>query len=122
MEWEPGTKFYLPTLQRYAIVEDSGAAGAPDGTDTHLDIWIDGQDGTKQATDKCESAFTGKVPAQVNPPNNLPVMAGPIYANQKCNIPAQPQDRGTYHDPGNDDENDDDGPSQHHHGRHGDDS
>jgi hypothetical protein len=84
------------------IVEDSGAAKQPAGTDTHLDMWIGGQDGTKQATDDCENTFTGRVPAQVDPPDNLPVMAGPIFANQKCNIPAQPADMGTYKDAGGD--------------------
>ncbi|MDT7631523.1 MAG: hypothetical protein QOI50_3453, partial [Pseudonocardiales bacterium] len=44
----------------------------------------------------------GRVAAQVNPPDNLPVMAGPIFANQKCNIPAQPADMGTYKDAGGD--------------------
>jgi hypothetical protein len=99
-EWKPGTKFYLPTVQRYVIVEDSGAAPAPPGTDTHLDMWIGGQDGTKETTDDCESQFTGTVPAQVNPPDGLPVMAGPIYANHRCNIPPQPDNLGTYQDPG----------------------
>jgi hypothetical protein len=102
MAWQPGTKFYLPTVQRYVIVEDSGAAKQPAGTDTHLDMWIGGQDGTKQATDDCENEFTGRVPAQVDPPDNLAVMAGPIFANQKCNIPAQPADMGTYKDAGGD--------------------
>jgi hypothetical protein len=118
MAWKPGTKFYLPTVQRYVIVEDSGAADPPDGTDTHLDMWIGGQDGTKQATDDCENQLTGKVPAQVNPPDGLPVMAGAIYANQKCNIPPQPDDMGSYDDSGHDD-----GDSGHHghHGHHSDD-
>src|SRR5882757_9802246 len=44
MAWQPGTKFYLPTVRRYVIVEDSGAAKQPAGTDTHLDMWIGGQD------------------------------------------------------------------------------
>jgi hypothetical protein len=66
-------------------------------------MWIDGQDGTKQATDDCETEFTGRVPAQVNPPDNLPVMAGPIFANQKCNIPPQASNMGTYKDSEGDD-------------------
>ncbi|NMH96290.1 hypothetical protein [Pseudonocardia acidicola] len=102
MAWQPGTKFYLPTVERYVIVEDSGAARPPAGTDTHLDMWIDGQDGTQQADSVCESQFTGRVPAQLNPPDNLPVIPGPIYANGRCNIPAQPADRGTYKDSGSD--------------------
>jgi hypothetical protein len=124
MAWQPGTKFYLPSVQRYVIVEDSGAAKQPAGTDTHLDMWIDGQSGTKQATDDCENTFTGRVPAQVNPPGNLPVMAGPIFANQKCNVPPQAADMGTYQDSdsgdsGGSDSGGDSGGGHHHHSHHG---
>ncbi|MDT7606861.1 MAG: hypothetical protein QOG96_1364 [Pseudonocardiales bacterium] len=89
MAWQPGTRFYLPTVKRYVIVEDSGASRAPAGTDTHLDMWIGGQDGTLAATNACEDSLTGRVAAELNPPNNLPVIVGPIYANQRCDIPAQ---------------------------------
>jgi hypothetical protein len=89
MAWQPGSRFYLPTVKRYVIVEDSGASRAPAGTDTHLDMWIGGQDGTLAATNACEDSLTGRVAAELNPPNNLPVIVGPIYANQRCNIPAQ---------------------------------
>jgi len=101
-EWQPGTKFYLPTVQRYVIVEDSGAAKAPPGTDTHLDLWSAGQDGTKPDVDTCMEKFTGRVPAQLNPPDGLPVMTGPIYTGNKCNIPPQPDNLGTYDNPGGD--------------------
>jgi hypothetical protein len=95
MDWNPGTRFYLPSVKRYVMVEDSGAAKPPSGADTHLDMWIGGQDGTKDTTDDCEDQLTGNVPAIVNPPQNEPVMAGPIFASGKCNIP--PQDNsGTY--------------------------
>jgi hypothetical protein len=114
-DWQPGTKFYLPTVQRYVMVEDSGAAKPPSGDDTHLDMWIGGQDGTKQATDDCEDQLTGNVPAQVNPPGNLPVMAGPIFAGGKCNIPPQDNTDGTY-------KGSSDSGSGHHHHHHSDDS
>ncbi|GAA5158481.1 hypothetical protein GCM10023321_38330 [Pseudonocardia eucalypti] len=97
MDWPPGTKFYLPTVRRYVIVEDSGAAKPPAGADTHLDMWIGGQDGTKAATDACENEFTGNVPAQVDPPADQPVTEGPIFAGGRCNIPPQADDLGTYH-------------------------
>jgi hypothetical protein len=60
------------------------------------------------------------VAAQVNPPDNLPVMAGPIFANQKCNIPAQPADMGTYKDASGDsgDSDSDGGSGSGHHGHH----
>ncbi|HEY2204722.1 MAG TPA: hypothetical protein VGH99_09640 [Pseudonocardia sp.] len=138
MDWQPGTKFYLPSVQRYVIVEDSGAAKAPGGTDTHLDMWIDGQSGTKQSTDACESLFTGKVPAQVNPPDNMKVMTGPIFAGARCNLPAQPENLGTYKNAdgdgdsgdggsgddgsGDDGSGDDGGGGGHGHHHHGDDS
>jgi len=129
MAWQPGTKFYLPSVQRYVIVEDSGAAKQPAGTDTHLDMWIDGQDGTKQATDDCENTFTGRVPAQVNPPDNLPVMAGPIFAGGKCNVPPQAADLGSYNDSSGDGSSDsdnsgggDDGGSSNHSHHHNDDN
>ncbi|HZZ51955.1 MAG TPA: hypothetical protein VFE65_34095 [Pseudonocardia sp.] len=123
MDWQPGTKFYLSSVQRYVIVEDSGAAKPPSGDDTHLDMWIGGQDGTKATTDACENELTGNVPAQASPPANLPVMAGPIFAGGKCNIPPQTQTQGTYKG-GNDDSSDsdsggdDDGSGGHHHHHH----
>jgi hypothetical protein len=121
-EWEPGTRFYLPTVQRYVVVEDSGAAREPKGTDTHLDMWIGGEDGTKQATDACMNRFTGKVPAQVNPPDGLPVMGGEIFSGGQCHIPAQAENMGTYRNADSDDDDDDGGSddgghdSGHHHG------
>lgn len=118
-EWKPGTKFYLPTVQRYVIVEDSGAADAPAGTDAHLDMWSAGQDGTKQDVNACMASFTGKVPAQLNPPDGLPVMAGPIYAGHRCNIPPQPDNQGTYHSP---DTHRDNHHRHHHHSDDDDDS
>jgi hypothetical protein len=88
MKWKPGTRFYLPSVRRYVIVEDSGASPAPDGVDTHLDMWIGGQGGTRFATDDCMSRLTGRVPAILNPRPGLPVLRGPIFANRACHLPA----------------------------------
>lgn len=57
--------------------------------------------------------FTGKVPAQLNPPDGLAVMAGPIYATRKCNIPPQPDNLGTYDNPGGHRSSHDDSGSSH---------
>jgi LysM repeat protein len=86
MAWQPGTRFYLPSVKRYVIVEDSGASGASGGVDTHLDMWIDGEQGSRSATDACMDKVTGDVAAQLNPPAGLPVLAGPIFG-RSCNIP-----------------------------------
>jgi hypothetical protein len=88
MAWPAGTRFYLPSVKRYVIVEDSGASKAPSGTDGHLDMWIDGQGGTKSDTDDCMDQMTSEhAPAVINPRVGLPVLAGPIYAHNTCNIP-----------------------------------
>ena len=87
MKWKPGTRFYLPSVRRYVIVEDSGASPAPAGVDTHLDMWIGGRGGTRGATDDCMSKLTGTVPAVLNPSPGLPVIAGPIFGNRVCRIP-----------------------------------
>lgn len=86
--WKAGAKFYLPTVRRYVIVEDTGASAAPSGQDGHLDMWIGGQGGTRSATDACMDKITAKgVPAELNPPPDRPVLEGPIYADGRCNIP-----------------------------------
>jgi LysM repeat protein len=86
--WTAGSKFYLPTVKRYVIVEDTGASAAPAGQDGHLDMWIGGQGGTKSATDNCMDKITGtNVPATFNPPPNLPVIDGPVW-DQACHVPS----------------------------------
>jgi hypothetical protein len=85
--WKAGSKFYLPTVKRYVIAEDTGASPAPSGQDGHLDMWIGGKGGTKSATDSCMDKITGTgVPATFNPPANLPVISGPVW-NQSCRVP-----------------------------------
>ena len=88
MAWKGGTRFYLPTVQRYVIVEDSGASPAPSGQDGHLDMWVDGQGGSKSASDNCMDKITGTgIPAIMNPPPGKPVIVGPITSDGTCHIP-----------------------------------
>jgi hypothetical protein len=89
MAWKGGTRFYLPTVQRYVIVEDSGASPAPSGQDGHLDMWVDGQGGSKSTSDSCMDKITGTgIPAIMNPPAGKPVIVGPITSNGACHVPA----------------------------------
>lgn len=93
MSVPPGTRFYLPTLARYVIVEDNGASPVPARDDTHLDLWIDGQDGTKAADHFCALRITGtRVPAELNPPPGHPVTPGPIFTHGVCTAPPLPAD------------------------------
>jgi hypothetical protein len=89
--YPPGSRFYLPSIQRYVIAEDTGGPPGPPGTDTALNVWIDGRSGTPAEAEACEDLVTGggTTTAQFNPPPGLPVMAGPIYNNHTCNIPPQ---------------------------------
>jgi hypothetical protein len=84
MQFAQGTRFYLPTVRRYVIVEDSGAStyGLP-----HLDMWVDGRGGSIGAVENCMDAITGRVPAELNPPPGRPVLAGPISSGYGCHIP-----------------------------------
>lgn len=89
--YPPGSRFYVPSIQRYVIAEDTGAPPGPPGTDTTLNVWIDGRGGTPAEAEACEDQVTGggTTTAQLNPPPGLPVMPGPIYHNHACNIPPQ---------------------------------
>ena len=90
--WKSGARFYLPSVKRYVIVEDTGASKPPSGQDGHLDMWIGGQGGTKSATDECMNKITGTgKPAIANPPPNEPVLPGPVFANNTCNVPGTGQ-------------------------------
>ena len=89
MAFPAGSRFYLPTVRRYVIVEDSGASPAPSGTDGHLDMWVDGQDSTKSTSDTCMDKITSRsAPAIENPPPGLSVLPGPITRGGTCLIPA----------------------------------
>jgi hypothetical protein len=86
-KYRPGTRFYLPTVERYVIIEDTGASSASAGADTHLDMWVDGRDGSESAVQQCMDEITGSVPAEVNPPPGRTVLAGPIYSGHTCRVP-----------------------------------
>jgi hypothetical protein len=82
--FKPGTRFYLPSVKRYAIVEDSGASSS-DGN--HLDLWVDGENGSESAVESCMDRLTGNATAEVNPPPGRPVIASPIFAGS-CHLPS----------------------------------
>jgi LysM repeat protein len=86
--WKAGSRFYLPSVKRYVIVEDTGASPAPSGDAGHLDMWVDGQGGSKAESDKCMDQITSESATAIySPASTLPVQAGPITQNGKCNVP-----------------------------------
>lgn len=73
------TKFYVPGIHRYVVIEDSGATKF---SQPHLDIWS----GTTDNVEDCESKITKTEQIIVNPGPNHPVKAGPIATGSGCNI------------------------------------
>jgi hypothetical protein len=82
LQWPAGTRFYLPSLQRYLIVEDTcgdgGPDSCPDSTGNHLDVWVGGRSLSHAASDACEERITGTTTAVLNPAAGLAVTPGDI--------------------------------------------
>lgn len=102
LDFPAGTKFYVPNLRRYFIVEDACGDGkspqnvpchnlstAPKGTTLWIDLWVGGVGQTAKGTIACEEAITpldnGSNLRTViqNPVATYPVVAGQIY-NGTC--------------------------------------
>lgn len=96
-----GTRFYLPHLRRYVMVEDTCGDGpapqdgpchdlaqAPPGTTLWLDVWVDGRDGSPGDVEACAARLTGSGgrTAVLDPPPGLPVLAGPVFGT-RCALP-----------------------------------
>lgn len=93
LQFPAGTRFYLPHLRRYAIVEDicgdgpnpeitgcaRGSGGRP-----WLDIYVDGSRVDVDKANACMNRLTGYHEVIVNPGSGYPVTAGAI-AESGCN-------------------------------------
>ena len=92
LDWPAGTRFYDPQLRVYLGVEDTcgdgptpqdGAChvpgeGAAPGVTTQVDVWIDGRELSRDASDACAAAVTSSRWLIVNPPQGYPVVPGPV--------------------------------------------
>jgi hypothetical protein len=89
LDYEPGTRIYLPDVRRYFIVEDTcGDGPTPEdgpchsGAEEHgsasiwLDMWIGGQDESDRFARRCTLKVTGVRKAVFNPPDNYVVAPG----------------------------------------------
>jgi hypothetical protein len=87
LDYPPGTRFYLPSIQRYAIVEDI----CGDGPKPHLtgckrghkglpwlDIYVDGRKAGRKASDACMRRITGVQTFIINPHKDHPVIEGAL--------------------------------------------
>ena len=95
LDWPAGTRFYVPNIRRYLIVEDTcgdGSApqdgpchtGYPDDAQTWLDIWIGGEGGTDREARRCMSRITGVWTVLVDPVPGLATEPGPVYQPDGC--------------------------------------
>lgn len=75
-----GTRFYLPELKKYFIVEDlcGACSDGRNGGAYTLDIWVDGSDLSSGGAASCASRVTRVQPAIEDPRSNLPVASGSV--------------------------------------------
>lgn len=87
MDFPTGTRFYIPRLRKYAIVEDlCGDGKKPQHGPCHsgwegytwLDIYVDGSKAGNQVANECMAKITGIQPVIVRPKAMYRVQAGPI--------------------------------------------
>ncbi len=77
-----GTRFYLPEMRKYFIVEDICGACHRHSADVtyRLDIWLDGRSLPRSSARSCAYRITGNQPVVRNPPSGLAVRAGAVCA------------------------------------------
>ena len=87
-----GTRFYIPDLRRYFIVEDTcGDGSQPQNGPCHtgfqghvwLDIWVGGGSANVDNVYSCEDAITATHLVIENPAPNYAVISGPVF-NGSC--------------------------------------
>lgn len=93
LDFAEGTRFYLPRLRKYAIVEDvCGDGTRPQDGPCHtgfrghpwLDIWVGGRGLSAEAAEACARRITAIQDFVINPRPDLPVAAGEIA--QSCQV------------------------------------
>jgi hypothetical protein len=82
LQFKAGTRFYVPNVRAYLIVEDT--IGRHASGRVHLDMWAGGKSSTKRSAYNCMSHVTGNVLVIRNPSRNYAVVKGPLSANNKC--------------------------------------
>ncbi|MFF7361463.1 cysteine/serine endopeptidase inhibitor [Streptomyces sp. NPDC008125] len=98
LDYPAGTRFYMPKVRRYFIVEDACGDGgspqngpchsldtAPEGATTWLDMYLGGGDGdSDSAAHDCADRLTGLTTVVQDPADDLPVTEGALFSNDKC--------------------------------------
>lgn len=93
LDYATSTKFYIPALHRYFIVEDICGDGAtPQNGPCHtgylgnpwLDLWVGGNGTATSSVAACENLITNLHTVIQNPSANYIATSSPIFSNGKC--------------------------------------
>ncbi|MEH6834770.1 MULTISPECIES: hypothetical protein [Falsihalocynthiibacter] len=93
LDFPSGTRFYIGSIQKYAIVEDvCGDGPTPQGGPCHtgrnglpwLDIYVGGRRAGPEIADECMRRITAVHTFIINPRSGYPVIAGELSNN--CQI------------------------------------
>lgn len=77
--YAPGTRIYLESLRKYAVVEDlCGACGSNHGGRPHLDLYVGGENTSARAASSCARSITAVQSIVVNPKADYPVAPGEV--------------------------------------------
>lgn len=100
LDYPAGTRFYVPHLRRYVIVEDTcgdgptpqrlpchSLTGAPRGTTTWVDVYIGGgPTSSSTAAESCARKITGLRTLIVNPRSDYLTVSGPVLNGKTCTV------------------------------------
>jgi hypothetical protein len=86
LDYPYGTKFYIPNVRRYFVVQDTCAEchSTPSGASTWVDMWTAGNGTDNAGVLACEDAVTGNHTIIRNPDSNRAVVPGPLYRGTTC--------------------------------------
>jgi hypothetical protein len=95
LDWKAGTRFYVPNIRRYLIVEDTCGdgptpqdgpchTGYPRSASTWLDVWAGGEGGSRSGANSCLNQITGVWDVIVNPSASYAVTPGSVYSSGGC--------------------------------------
>ena len=81
-EWAPGTRLYVPLIEKYVVMEDSCTQCVTDWKigKAHIDVWMNSTASYSSALLSCENKWTRTdIIVEVDPPRGRPVIAAPLF-------------------------------------------
>jgi hypothetical protein len=85
LQYDVGTRIYIPAYRRYFIVEDLCAACGSLGANW-IDVWVGGEQVSQSVADACMNKITGNHAIVVSPPSNYRVSSTGDIAHKVGNV------------------------------------